>query len=303
MQSVVALTGASGFIGSQIARLLLTHGFNVRALSRSQSGVNGGIHWVRGSLEDARSLTELVAGARLVIHCAGAVRGRGPQSFHEVNAQGSARLIRAARESGSCERFLLMSSLAARYPDLSWYARSKFEAEQRVLGEAGDIRVGIFRPTAVYGPGDKELRPLFAWLLRGLLVRLGTDESCLSFVHVYDLAAAVLSWTTSYIPRSTLYEINDGALGGYSWNALARIGADIREGQVRQIAISASVLKCLARLNLALSYLTSQPPMLTSSKVNELVHPDWTCSNRTITEATGWEPRITLRRALHDGLF
>jgi nucleoside-diphosphate-sugar epimerase len=262
-----------------------------------------GIFWVRGSLEDPQSLAELAAGAKVMIHCAGAVRGRSAQSFQDINVEGSRRVVEAARESGTCQHFLLMSSLAARHPELSWYSRSKFDAEQLVIREAGHLNVGIFRPTAVYGPGDRELQPVFAWLLRGYLVRLGKGESCLSFVHVYDLTAAVMQWLKWPVGKSAIYEISDGTLGGYSWNGLATIGREIRNARVRQLAISIKLLKYVAYINQTLSYLLPWAPMLTSSKVNELVHNDWTCSNRDITEAIGWEPRITLRRALHDGLF
>ncbi|HCS46082.1 MAG TPA: epimerase [Pseudomonas sp.] len=303
MARVVALTGGSGFIGGQIARMLVAQGCTVRALSRTQSGCKHGIEWVQGTLESPRALAELTAGANVVVHCAGAVRGRNVQSFHEANVEGSRRVMEAARKSGTCERFLHMSSLAARYPELSWYAKSKFDAEQQVISAAGDIKVGIFRPTAVYGPGDRELQPLFSWLLRGFLLRLGSAESRLSFVHVYDLVAAVLQWINSPIAKPATYEISDGTLGGYSWKDLAKIGADIRAAQVRQIAVSVVLLRLIARANLALSYVFRRPPMLTSSKVNELIHCDWTCSNRDITRAIGWVPRITLRRALQDRLF
>lgn len=303
MEQTVALTGGSGFLGSQIARVLVAEGFNVRALSRTQSGPRSGIFWVRGSLEDLRSLAELVIGAQTVIHCAGTVRGRDESGFHVTNVNGSRRVMEAARDGGDCERFLHMSSLAARHPELSWYSNSKFNAEQEVLQAAGKISVGIFRPTAVYGPGDRELKPLFSWLLRGVLIRLGASDSRLSFVHVFDLAAAVLQWVTTPFARPATYEISDGTLGGYSWKALACIGADIRQAPVRQMHIPKAALNWLARLNLALSYLIPGEPMLTTSKIEELVHDDWTCSNADITDAIGWVPQIKLSRALKDRLF
>ncbi|PRW55595.1 putative rmlD substrate binding domain protein [Escherichia coli] len=74
--------------------------------------------------------------------------------------------MQAAKESGFCQRFLFISSLAARHPELSWYAKSKYVAEQRLAAMADEITLGVFRPTAVYGPGDKELKPLFDWMLR-----------------------------------------------------------------------------------------------------------------------------------------
>ncbi|PNG81998.1 NAD dependent epimerase/dehydratase family protein [Pseudomonas putida] len=258
---------------------------------------------MRGSLEDAGSLAELVAGAQAVIHCAGAVRGRDATGFHAINVDGSRRVMEAARQSGTCERFLHMSSLAARYPNLSWYSRSKFDAEQQVMDAAGTVSVGIFRPTAVYGPGDRELQPLFAWLMRGLLVRLGSGEAHLSFVHVFDLTAAVIQWITSPVAKSATYEISDGTPGGYSWESLASIGVDLRQKPVRQIQVSVRLLKAIAKANLALSYLLPRAPMLTTSKVNELTHHDWTCSNTEITASIGWAPQIKLHRALQDGLF
>ncbi|ETD64402.1 hypothetical protein Q458_07420, partial [Escherichia coli ATCC BAA-2209] len=87
--------------------------------------------------------------------------------------------------------FLFISSLAARHPELSWYAKSKFVAEQRLAAMAGEITLGVFRPTAVYGPGDKELKPLVDWMLRGLLPRTGAPDTQLSFLHVTDFAQAV----------------------------------------------------------------------------------------------------------------
>lgn len=303
MPVTVALTGGSGFIGGQIARMLVAHGVTVRALSRTQSGLDNGILWIKGSLEDTGSLAHLVAGARIVIHCGGSVRGRDARSFRISNAVGSRQVAEAASNAGTCERFLLMSSLAARHPDLSWYAKSKYDAEQEVIRVAGAMCVTIFRPTAVYGPGDRELRPLFSWLLKGLQIKLGPSDMHLSFVHVFDLVAAVAHWLGSPSSKSAVYEISDGTLGGYSWNGMAKIATDIRTAPVRSLAVPLSFLRAIARLNLLLSYAVRVPPMLTMSKVNELTHVDWTCSNTPFTSATGWVPQIKLRRALREGLF
>lgn len=76
MNQTVAVTGATGFIGKYIIDNLLARGFHVRALTRTaRAHVNDNLTWVRGSLEDTHSLSELVAGANAVVHCAGQVRG------------------------------------------------------------------------------------------------------------------------------------------------------------------------------------------------------------------------------------
>lgn len=301
---VVALTGATGFIGSVLRERLVARGVEVRALARSRNATaEDGTQWIRGTLEDQQALAELTRGAYAVIHCAGKVRGRDARDFDAVNVQGSKRLMEAARRSGSCERFLLISSLAARHPTLSWYAASKFEGEQQVSAAAGAIPLCIFRPTAVYGPGDRELRPLFEWLLRGWLVTLGRDDSQFSFLHVDDLVSAVMQWLDAPVVQSQTFELCDGQAQGYDWASLASIASDIRNAPVRQAAVPAAVLKGIARANLMLSRFTRRAPMLTPGKVNELMHPDWTCSNARISATLGWEPRILLRQALRNHLF
>jgi nucleoside-diphosphate-sugar epimerase len=301
---VVSLTGATGFIGSVLRQQLATCGVELRALGRDKSGTGAdGTQWIRGTLEDEQALVKLTQGAHVVIHCAGRVRGRDARDFDSVNVQGSKRLMDAARRSGSCERFLLMSSLAARHPTLSWYAASKFEGERQVTAAAGAIAVSIFRPTAVYGPGDRELRPLFDWLLRGWLVTLGPGHALLSFLHVYDLVEAVMQWLDAPVMHAQTFELCDGRAQGYSWASLASIASEVRHGPVRQAPVPATLLKGLARANLALSHFTRRAPMLTPGKVNELLHRDWTCSNARISAALGWEPRILLRQALQDHLF
>lgn len=301
---VVSLTGATGFIGSVLRERLVGRGMEVRALARSRSGTAAdGTQWIKGTLEDEQALTELVRGADAVIHCAGKVRGRAARDFDAVNVQGSKRVMEAARRSGSCQRFLLISSLAARHPTLSWYAASKFEGERQVTAAAGAIPVCIFRPTAVYGPGDRELRPVFEWLLRGWLVTLGRGDSQFSFLHVDDLVSAVMQWLDTPDVHSQTFELCDGQAQGYDWASLASIAADIRQAPVRQAAVPVALLKGIARANLVLSRFTRQAPMLTPGKVNELMHPDWTCSNARISATLGWEPRILLPQALRKHLF
>ncbi len=303
MARTVALTGATGFIGGVLRRRLTRSGVALRALSRRRGGFADGTEWIRGTLEDEEALARLVAGADAVIHCAGAVRGASPEEFERTNVEGSRRLIEAARDSGCCERFLLMSSLAARHPELSWYARSKFEAERQVRQAAGDIAVTVFRPTAVYGPGDREMRPLLEWLLRGWLFVPGPERARLSLLHVEDLAEAVLRWLASPSAAAGTYELNDSRSGGYDWRSIAAIAAEVRRGPVRRVVLPASLLMGLARVNLSLARLSRRAPMLTPAKLGELMHPDWSCSNDPIRGALGWEPRILLGQALQEHWF
>ncbi len=108
MNQTVAVTGATGFIGKYIIDNLLARGFHVRALTRTaRAHVNDNLTWVRGSLEDTHSLSELVAGASVVVHCAGQVRGHKEEIFTRCNVDGSLRLMQAAKRAAFANVFCL----------------------------------------------------------------------------------------------------------------------------------------------------------------------------------------------------
>ncbi len=299
----IALTGATGFIGGVFLRHLLGQGYRVRALSRRPREPVDGVEWIPGSLEDDAALAALVAGADAVVHCAGAVRGASAESFVRTNVDGSRRLVEAARAGGQCGRFLLISSLAARHPELSWYAASKREAERVVAEAAGDMALTVFRPTAVYGPGDRELRPLFEWLLRGWLFIPGSASGRVSFIHVDDLAAAVTCWLAASEPLSGVFELHDGRPGGYDWLAIGAAAEQARRGPVRRVVIPPGLLTAVAHINLALSRLFGGAPMLTPVKLRELRHPDWSCNNSALERVMDWTPRLQLAQALQERRF
>lgn len=147
---LVALTGATGFLGSHIADLLVANGYQVRASVRATSD----LRWVRGKpIEtrevplapppdrmaasagtvspagqepdlangtetdaDAEALDGFLAGAEAIIHCAGAVRAPDEASYWRANVATTQRLLRAAAHQPGCRTFLLVSSLAAAGP-------------------------------------------------------------------------------------------------------------------------------------------------------------------------------------------
>ena len=125
MPKLVAVTGATGFVGSHLLAALARHGWTLRLLVRrwsplpSLAGIAAEIVW--GDLADEPALRQLVAGVDAVIHAAGLIKARRVGDFQTVNRDGTARL--AAVAAGL--PFLLLSSLAAREPQLSPYAASK----------------------------------------------------------------------------------------------------------------------------------------------------------------------------------
>ena len=172
------VTGASGFLGWHIARVLLEHGFPVRALVRAGSRVDGlDVEPVTGDLRDAASLARAVSGCGLVFHAAADYRlwARDPRDLYRSNVEGTRNLLAAARQAG-VERVVHTSTVGCigvphngigdetmpvSLADMTGdYKRSKFQAEQVALEFArSGLPVVIVNPTAPVGDHDVKPTP------------------------------------------------------------------------------------------------------------------------------------------------
>jgi nucleoside-diphosphate-sugar epimerase len=259
-----------------------------------------GVSWVAGDLDDDAALGDLIAGAEAVVHCAGAVRGASAAAFDRINVDATRRLAAAAARQRPAPRFLLISSLAAREPNLSHYAASK-RAGERALEQAGDaLSWTIVRPPAVYGPGDRELLPLFRSMARGYAPLPTNSGARLSLLHVDDLARAVVCWLRTDLSPRMCFELDDGRAAGYDWPALIGIARGVlRAGQpIRQLPIPLRALRFVARVNLMAATMFGYSPMLTPGKVRELAHRDWVCRNGDFSTLTGWQAQYGFERGL-----
>jgi nucleoside-diphosphate-sugar epimerase len=302
MSRIIALTGATGFIGGALAHRLRIQNWQVRALARPASNrdplAGTGVHWIEGDLDDQKSLCRLVKNTYAIVHCAGAVRGTTLADFARVNRDGTARLVQAAGRQHPAPRFLLMSSLAAREPHLSPYAASKKQGEEALIEGSGEMQWSVLRPPPVYGPGDKELLPLFRWMSRGLAPVLGSDHARFSLLYIEDLAEAILQWLAHGKIGKELYELHDGQPNGYVWEDLIRMVDRLSGRRAYRVPFPVPVLECLAKLNTIVAPLAGYSPMLTPGKVRELRHLNWVCDNAPFRRETGWTPCVRLEEGL-----
>jgi uncharacterized protein YbjT (DUF2867 family) len=168
---VVAVTGATGFVGRHLVAALARAGWQVRLLMRRDPVV---AEWrdaqpqiVAGDLRDAAALEALVEGVDRVVHVAGLIKAARRESFFSVNTGGSVKLAEALQRRAPDAQLLHVSTLAAREPQLSDYAASKRAGEdavRRILG----ARATVIRPmSAPRGtPGAKSSRqPLPPWAI------------------------------------------------------------------------------------------------------------------------------------------
>ena len=239
----------------------------------------------------------LLDGAAAVIHCAAAVRGNNRDDFRHSNVDGTRALIAAALAQAKRPQLLLLSSLAAREPQLSWYAQSKHDSEHCLRRMGSGLDWTILRPPPVYGVGDREMRPLFRSMSRGFAPLAGSPTARTSLLHIDDLTGACIACLNSPGAQQVL-PLCDGRPNGYDWPELAAIAAAVWQRPVRLLRLPRWLFNSFARCNLYLARCSGRAAMLTPHKLAELRHPDWTCDNRAITLATQWQPDIDLRTGL-----
>ena len=303
-RGVVAMTGATGFIGCHLAAELARRGWRVRALVRSMPRWQGfappAIEAVLGSLEDAAALEDLVGGAEAVVHLAGAIKGRNGNDFLRANADGTAALANAWAARTPEARFIQVSSLAAREPGLSPYAASKRAAEERLAEIAGRLGSGagwhVLRPAAVYGPGDRETLGLFRAAGGPVQPVLGAPGSRLALVHVTDLVRAIAELIEADAEPGSYpgpHEVADHRPEGYSWEEIACAAAEAMGRRPRPVRLPAAAVRALGLAGDAAARLGARP-MLTSGKAREILHADWSSAPERQLPPEIWRPRVAL---------
>jgi nucleoside-diphosphate-sugar epimerase len=250
------------------------------------------LEFVEGDLANNAALEKLCAGVDVVIHLAGAIAARSEDEFMKVNRDGTANLAAAARDAG-VTRFIHISSLAAREPELSGYAASKAAGEQVLqTGVGGEMAWVIVRPPAVYGPGDKATLPLLKALLQRYAILPGRVESRFSMIYVDDLADAVMVLVDDAQLDGSVVELDDGAENGYSWHELVALASQITGHPGKPVFLPQFVLNLVASAISVFARLTGVVPMVTAGKVRELYHRDWVSRQRGLQERELWQPKI-----------
>jgi nucleoside-diphosphate-sugar epimerase len=222
------VTGACGFLGSEIVRQAVAGGWHVCAFDRERGRLPAEVEFFDGDIGDPNAMTKAFAGVAALIHAAGLAHVFGPGAkdtarFDAVNETGTANVMEAARTSGVSHIVVVSSvSVYGNYrgdscnekvscQPRSPYAISKWKGELRAreCAAKGGIAATILRFATIYGEGDRgNVAKLINALRRGRFVWPGSGLNRKSLIHKEDAARACLRVLERPVSSNEIYNVS-----------------------------------------------------------------------------------------------
>jgi len=316
MSKRVLITGATGFVGYHLIEKALQAGLQVYAAVRKSSDRAHlsafDIQYVDlnyNSVEELKIQLEEMQYA-YVIHAAGITKAKTAAEYNLVNADYTRNLALAAVSADiPLEKFVFVSSLAALGPltelserieddspghPVTSYGASKLLAES-FLKEVSGLPLLVIRPTAVYGPREKDIFILFKSINQGVEPYIGNFRQQLSFVYVEDLAKVIISALfVKQVNKS--YNIADGRV--YDRYALGQLTKKLLNKRVLKFHLPVFVVAAMAALMDLLYKNSKVTPALNKEKMAELTAVNWACNIENARKDLAYQPDFDLEKGL-----
>jgi nucleoside-diphosphate-sugar epimerase len=247
-----------------------------------------------------------------VVHLAALTHARSQAEHHRVNETGTRDLVDAAvRAVPRPRRFVSLSSLAAAGPSidgrpvepddvprpLSAYGRSKLAGEEACRGAGNDIEMFVLRAPAVYGPGDREMFRFFRMAKLGIVAVPSGGTRMLQFVHVGDLADAIVRAVVAPAAGGLFHIAEPRA---YEAREFAKHLAEAVGKRVRIIGVPPALVRLAGAVSEMAHGIVGRSSVFNRDKVSELLAPGWLCETGTACRVLDFEAVIPLPRGLAD---
>jgi nucleoside-diphosphate-sugar epimerase len=307
----VLVTGGTGFIGSHLVESLLQKGIQVRCLLRKESDLKWlkglPIEVVHGDCRDKTSLGKAAEAVDQVFHLAGVTKAIKEETYFEVNAFGTENLIHSCLENNPhLQKFIYLSSQAASGPSrngskkresdrsapVSPYGQSKRMGEELALAHAHELPLLILRPSAVYGPRDKDVYAFFKCLSKRIKPCLAGWDQHLSLCYVQDVVQAILLAAEAQTKSGEIFFLSDGH--DYRMEEIGDTFAQAMGITAFRIRIPKPMIFGIASFSEYFSKFSKRPPLINKSKVKEMVQKDWVCDITKAKTILGFKPQVRL---------
>lgn len=316
------VTGATGFVGSNLVAHLRQQGWEVRCLVRDVKQAKHlealGAELALGQLDDFDGLLRAVADVDVVFHAAARVHALSEQQFTEDNVEGTRNVARACATASSPPVLIFISSLAAGGPSrpgaprqeedeaqpISAYGRSKLEAERAAGALADEVPLSIVRPPIIFGQRDRSSLKIFLGVQKLRLHPVpGLRKFPVSVVHIADFCDALMliaergtrvSPDSNGRPNIAAGTYHVTAERTIPYSDLGRLAAQAIGCRVVALPLPRPLFWVVGGIVEVVGQIRQRPGLLNLDKIREAVASGWECSDKKIRTQLGYKQAATL---------
>jgi len=319
------VTGATGFVGSNLVAHLRKQEWPVRCLVRDKDRAvpleKLGAQLALGTLDNPQSIERAVAETDVVFHLAGRIRALNSQEFTKDNVDGTRHVAEACAAQEKPPVMVLVSSMAAGGPSrpgtprresdtdqpVSDYGRSKLAAERAATRLADEVPVSIIRPPIIFGPADRASLTLFQ-AVKSFRLHLvpGIRKFPVSIVHVTDLCEALvrIAERGERAVAAAQNGSSDNAKGKYyiaaertlQYGELGTLAGQAVGRSPLVLPLPKAIFWLMGGAIEIAGQIRRQPAAFGIDKIREAVAPGWECSDEKIRRELGYQPALPLEQ-------
>ncbi len=308
------VTGGTGFIGSHVIEKLCERGDQVVTVSKDRLNLielkKLGVEVIDGDINSINSWENILEDVDIVFHIAGVTHAKNSCDYYEGNHTATKRIIELCSElCNNLKRFVYVSSLAAVGPSMqnipvdesspyhpvSDYGRSKMLGELEVLKFSDKLPITIVRPSAVYGPRERDMYMYMKSIKRGILMLIGFNQKYLNLIYVDDLIEGIILASVSDRAINQIYFL--GSEVAYPNEEIGRTIAEVIHRNPLGFHVPHCIVYFICAVEELIGKIFGNQVFLNLQKARELTQTAWHCSIEKARRELGFNPKTSL----HDG--
>ncbi len=313
MKKKVLVTGANGFVGSNLVRALLENGYEVTCVVRRTSNLisleNLPVSFKYADYNSLSSLQEACKDQEIIFHIAAKVREINKKRYFEANVELTKNLLESIKSS-NVKKFVILSTQAATGPakglspktetctcnPVSYYGKSKLEAE-RVVREKCPVPWVIIRPPSVYGPRDRDFLLYFKLVNIHLAPMAGSKKKYFSLVYVEDLVRMIIMAAENERGNNEIFFAGDGNV--YMLEEFIDAVKETMHKKAMNLHIPIFLSYLIATFNEGMKYITKKQAIINMQKVKEMRQCYWLCSTEKAKKILNYKPQYSLQKGVN----
>jgi nucleoside-diphosphate-sugar epimerase len=307
----VLVTGGTGFIGSRLIERLRRRGDEVICVAKDRLNAafleSLNVPVILGDLNNGIGWDAILDGVDSIYHLAGVTRAKSWNEYYEGNYHATKRLVEICiAHCTSLKRFVYVSSLAAvgpspdgepvteetRYHPVSHYGKSKMLGEMEVVKARDRLPITVVRPSAVYGPRERDMYKYMRLILVGIQPLIGFRRKLLSLIHSDDLVDGIL--LTGEHPHAVGEKYFLGSEVCYSIEDIGDAIARAVQKKPMKVRMPHALVYTAGVAAEVFGRITRKQTFFNLQKARESVQTAWTCSVEKARTQLGFRQKVSL---------